>query len=84
MRGKEHSSVPQKNKSKSKYKYKIKAKKNLCRLPNKGFLYKILALTYFYMATATLSSAQVGFTSEFGMDSGGSQQLWTPGRAIVE
>ena len=40
---------------------------------------KSLAMTYFHMANATLSSARSGFTSEFGKGSGGSHSLWSPG-----
>ncbi len=38
-----------------------------------------LAVTYFHMAAATLSSARLRFTTEFGMGSGGSTALWPPG-----
>ena len=31
------------------------------------------------MASATLSSARLRFTAEFGMESGGSTALWPPG-----
>ena len=31
---------------------------------------------------ATLSSALSGFTSEFGMGSGGSRSLWSPGKLV--
>lgn len=41
---------------------------------------KSLAMTYFHMANATLSSARSGFTSEFGKGSGGSHSLWSPGK----
>ena len=45
----------------------------------KGFLFIwSLAMTYFHMANATLSSARRGFTSEFGKGSGGSHSLWSP------
>ena len=47
-----------------------------------GFLLiKSLAMTYFHMANATLSSARSSFTSEFGMGSGGSHSLWSPGNS---
>jgi len=36
---------------------------------------KTLAMTYSHMANATLPSARMRFTSEFGMGSGGSTQL---------
>lgn len=39
---------------------------------------KSLAMTYFHMDYSTLSSARSGFTSEFGMGSGGSRLLWSP------
>ena len=29
-----------------------------------------------------LSSAQNGFTAEFGMESGGSRSLWSPGKLV--
>ena len=53
----------------------------------KGALYQLsyiseigcLAVTYFHMAAATLSSARVRFTSEFGMGSGGTTTLSPPG-----
>ena len=38
-------------------------------------------MTYFHMATATLSSALSGFTTEFEMGSGGSHSLWSPGNS---
>ena len=41
-----------------------------------------LAVTYFHMGTPTLSSALNGFTSEFGMGSGGSRSLWPPGKTV--
>ena len=41
---------------------------------------KTLAMTYSRMGKATLPSARVRFTSEFGMGSGGSTPLWSPGR----
>ena len=44
-----------------------------------GFLNGCLAVTYFHMAAATLSSARLRFTTEFGMGSGGSTALWPPG-----
>ena len=39
-----------------------------------------LAVYYSRMATATLPSSQLRFTSEFGMDSGGSTALLPPGK----
>ena len=41
-----------------------------------------LAMTYFHMANATLSSARSGFTSEFGKGSGGSHSLWSPDKLV--
>ena len=34
-------------------------------------------MTYSHMGTPTLPSAQLRFTSEFGMDSGGTTMLWS-------
>ncbi len=50
----------------------------------RGF-YKVisLAVTYFHMANATLSSALSVFTSEFEMESGGSHLLLPPGKSDV-
>ncbi len=39
-----------------------------------------LAVYYSRMANATLPSSQLRFTSEFGMDSGGSTALLPPGK----
>ena len=39
-----------------------------------------LAVYYSRMASATLPSSQLRFTSEFGMDSGGSTALLPPGK----
>ena len=36
----------------------------------------------FAWQTATLSSALSGFTSEFGMGSGGSRSLWSPSKLV--
>ena len=49
-----------------------------------GFLCKSLAVPYFHMATATLSSALSGFTSEVGMGSGGTRSLLPPGKSASE
>ena len=46
-------------------------------------LFKSLAVTYFHMGTPTLSSALSRFTSEFGMESGGTNSLWPPGISIA-
>ena len=35
-------------------------------------------MSYFHMANATLSSALFRFTTEFGMESGGSKTLLSP------
>ena len=37
-------------------------------------------MTYSHMGNATLPSALVCFTSEFGMGSGGSRPLWSSGK----
>jgi hypothetical protein len=37
----------------------------------------------FAWQTATLSSALSGFTSEFGMGSGGSRSLWSPSKLVA-
>ena len=42
-----------------------------------------LAVTYSRMAGATLPSAQLRFTSEFGMESGGSTTLLPPGKTVT-
>ena len=42
-----------------------------------------LAMTYFHMANATLSSARRGFTSEFGKGSGGSLLLLSPAQLFM-
>ena len=47
-----------------------------------GFV-RLPALTYSHMASATLPSAMTRFTSEFGMDSGGSTSLWAPGKRVL-
>ncbi len=39
-------------------------------------------MTYSRMGHATLPSAQVRFTSEFGMGSGGSGPLWSSGKKV--
>ena len=38
----------------------------------------------FAWQTATLSSALSGFTSEFGMGSGGSRSLWSPSKLVMK
>ena len=40
-------------------------------------------MSYFHMAAATLSSALSVFTSEFGMDSGGTHLLLSPGKLVT-
>ncbi len=45
---------------------------------NQGALNNELAMTYSHMGNPTLPSARRGFTSEFGMGSGGSLLLWSP------
>ena len=37
-------------------------------------------MTYSHMGPPTLPSAQLHFTSEFGMGSGGSTMLWLPAK----
>lgn len=49
--------------------------KNPRRMKRRGFRVRTLAVTYFRMAAATLSSARSVFTSEFEMGSGGSRSL---------
>ena len=68
------------NKEKSLKKYlKIQTKKKL--LANKlGALNEALGLTYSHMGSPTLPSALLRFTSEFGMGSGGSIALFSPGK----
>ena len=41
-----------------------------------------LTMTYSHMGNATLPSALVCFTSEFGMGSGGSRPLWSSGKTV--
>ena len=57
----------------------IKQKGPLVRLGLSGFIGS-LAVYYSRMASATLPSSQLRFTSEFGMDSGGSTALLPPGK----
>ena len=45
-----------------------------------GVTYKSLAVTYSHTANAALPSALARFTSEFGMESGGSTSLLPPGK----
>ena len=59
----------------------LRAQKQNPRHVWRGFCgIKTLAMTYSRMGKATLPSARVRFTSEFGMGSGGSTPLWSPGR----
>tara|TARA_B100001093_G_C25897550_1_gene623115 strand:+ start:99 stop:335 length:237 start_codon:yes stop_codon:yes gene_type:complete len=53
-------------------------------LHTKGFVIKILAVTYFHMGNPTLSSAQSVFTTEFEMESGGSHLLLPPGNWLQQ
>ncbi len=39
-------------------------------------------MTYSHMGTPTLPSAQLRFTSEFGMGSGGATMLWSPDKNL--
>ena len=48
------------------------------------FVFKSLAVTYSHMANATLPSALVRFTSEFGMGSGGTTPLLPPGKPVCK
>ena len=58
----------------------IKAKSPLFRV---GFAFiGSLAVCYSRMASATLPSSQLRFTSEFGMESGGSTALLPPGKNL--
>jgi hypothetical protein len=41
-------------------------------------------MTYFRMVKTTLSLALSSFTSEFGMGSGGSRSLLSPGKSVCE
>ena len=52
------------------------------RLIKGGLLNNELAMSYSHMANATLPLAQIGFTSEFGKGSGGSQVLWSPAQLV--
>ena len=45
----------------------------------RGLLYIIPVMTYSHIANATLPSARLRFTSVFGMDTGGTKALWSPG-----
>ena len=49
-------------------------------LSNRVSLIRSLAMSYFHMANATLSSALFRFTTEFGMGSGGSKTLLSPSK----
>ena len=40
-------------------------------------------MSYFRMVNSTLSSALSSFTSEFGMGSGGSYSLLSPGKSVL-
>ena len=40
-------------------------------------------MTYFHMGTPTLSSARSVFTTEFGMESGGTHLLLSPGNWLL-
>ena len=48
----------------------------------RGIRDKTLAMTYSRMVWTTLPSARLRFTSEFGMGSGGSTALISPGRRL--
>ena len=53
-------------------------------VPRGRTLNKCLAMTYFRMVKTTLSLALSSFTSEFGMGSGGSRSLLSPGKSVCE
>ena len=53
------------------------------QLTLRGLRVRSLAVSYFRMAAATLSSALNVFTSEFEMGSGGSRSLWPPGKLLA-
>ena len=57
--------------------------KNPC-IPSCRGSYRRLAVSYFRMGSPTLSSALNGFTSEFGMVSGGSRSPWPPGKTELD
>ena len=46
-------------------------------------LIRSLAMTYFHMGDPTLSSALFRFTTEFGMESGGSKTLLSPSKFCI-
>ena len=46
-------------------------------LMNRASLNRSLAMSYSHMGTPTLPSAQLRFTAEFGMGSGGATALWS-------
>ncbi len=47
-----------------------------------GVSNKNLAVSYLRVGNPTLSSALSVFTTEFGMDSGGTRPLWPPGKPV--
>ena len=51
-------------------------------IASSGFLIRSLTMTYSHMGTPTLPSAMNRFTSEFGMGSGGSDSLLSPGKLV--
>ena len=56
--------------------YKLTARRKKARYISNGLsLNRSLAMTYSHMGTPTLPSAQLHFTSEFGMGSGGTTAL---------
>src|SRR5690625_3170400 len=65
-------------------KFGLKAKKNPEASFSFGVWNKCLAVTYSHTANAALPSALARFTSEFGMESGGSAPLLPPGKANRE
>ncbi len=59
----------------------LKTKKNPGRM-DLGFRISAWQFPTFAWQHATLSSALSGFTSEFGMGSGGSRSLWSPSKLV--
>ncbi len=57
--------------------------KNPSILRSTGFSNRSLAVSYSRMATATLPSPQLRFTTEFEMDSGGTTALLPPDKSVI-
>src|SRR5690606_40718083 len=58
-------------------------KKSPC-LISRGIVNNELAMTYSHMDNPTLPSAERGFTSDFGKESGGSLLLWAPAQLYMD